>query len=169
MKLQRIFKGANSIAITGALIFLSMLSGCGDAGGAGDKGNTNGGASQSADNNSIQVTTVSPTPTALNAPPTDKTIPQATAPARNNNAQVNTAPKPQIGSGGNDFFQFTQARAAIGADPDLKTTNIVVDVKGGVVTLSGTVASAAQKSKAEQLMRGVAGVKTVNNGLQIQK
>jgi hypothetical protein len=75
-------------------------------------------------------------------------------------------PTPQIGSGGNDFFLFTQARAAINNDPDLKAANLVVDVKGGVVTLTGTVASAALKSKAEQLARE-AGSKEVRNQLRV--
>jgi predicted small secreted protein len=75
-------------------------------------------------------------------------------------------PKPQIGSGGNDLFLFTQARAAVNNDPDLKAANVVVDVKEGVVTLSGTVASAALKSKAEQLARGV-GPKDVRNQLKV--
>jgi hypothetical protein len=76
------------------------------------------------------------------------------------------APAPQIGSGGNDFFLFTQARAAINNDPELKTANLVVEVKEGVVTLSGTVANAALKSKAEQLARG-AGSKSVRNQLRV--
>lgn len=76
------------------------------------------------------------------------------------------APTPQIGSGGNDFFLFTQARAAINNDPELKAANLVVEVKEGVVTLSGTVASAALKSKAEELARG-AGSKSVRNQLRV--
>lgn len=75
-------------------------------------------------------------------------------------------PTPQIGTGGNDFFLFTQARAAIQNDADLKAANVVIDVKGGVVTLSGTVANAALKSKAEQLARG-AGSKEVRNQLRV--
>jgi osmotically-inducible protein OsmY len=75
-------------------------------------------------------------------------------------------PKPRIGSGGNDLFLFTQARAAINNDADLKASNLVVDVKEGVVTLSGTVASAALKSKAEELARG-AGPKDVRNQLKV--
>jgi osmotically-inducible protein OsmY len=75
-------------------------------------------------------------------------------------------PTPRIGSGGNDFFLFTQARAAINADPELKGANVVLDVKEGTVTLSGTVASAAQKSKAEQLVRE-AGLKAVRNQLRV--
>lgn len=75
-------------------------------------------------------------------------------------------PKPQIGSGGNDFYLFTQARAALNADAELNAANLVVDVKQGVATLSGAVQSAEHKSKAEQLVRA-AGLKTVKNQLRI--
>lgn len=75
-------------------------------------------------------------------------------------------PTPRIGSGGNDFFLFTQARAAINNDSELKAANVVIEVKEGVVTLSGTVASAALKSKAEQLARGAA-PKDVRNQLRV--
>lgn len=75
-------------------------------------------------------------------------------------------PKPQIGSGGNDFYLFTQARAALNADAELKAANIVVDIKQGVATLSGAVKSAEQKSKAEQLVQA-AGLKTVKNQLRV--
>ena len=75
-------------------------------------------------------------------------------------------PTPQIGSGGNDFSLFTQARAAINNDPDLRAANVIIDVKEGVVTLSGTVSNAALKSKAEQLARG-AGSKEVRNQLRV--
>lgn len=75
-------------------------------------------------------------------------------------------PTPQIGSGGNDFYLFTQARAALNADAELKAANIVVDIKEGVATLSGAVKSAEQKSKAEQLVQS-AGLKTVKNQLRV--
>lgn len=75
-------------------------------------------------------------------------------------------PTPKVGSGGNDLFLFTQARAAVNADPELKAANLIIEVKEGVVTLSGTVASAALKSKAEQLARG-AGPKDVKNQLRV--
>lgn len=75
-------------------------------------------------------------------------------------------PTPAIGSGGNDFFLFTQARAAVNADPELRAANLILEVKEGVLTLSGTVASAAHKSKAEQLVRE-SGVKAVKNQLRV--
>jgi hypothetical protein len=82
------------------------------------------------------------------------------------NVQRADTPKPRIGSGGNDFFLFTQARAALTNDAELKAANITVEVKEGVVTLSGALASAAQKSKAERLVRAVGGVKDVKNRLR---
>jgi BON domain len=83
-----------------------------------------------------------------------------------NSAPPVAMPTPEIGSGGNDLFLLTRARAAINADPELKAANLTLDVKEGVVTLGGTVASAALKSKAEQLVRGV-GSGTVRNQLRV--
>lgn len=83
-----------------------------------------------------------------------------------NSAPPAKMPTPRIGSGGNDLFLFTQARAAVNADPELKAANLVIEVKEGVVTLSGAVASAALKAKAEELARG-AGPKEVRNQLRV--
>jgi hypothetical protein len=83
-----------------------------------------------------------------------------------NNAPPAKMPTSKIGSGGNDFYLFTQARGALNADAELKAANVVVDVKDGAVTLSGTVANAEQKSKAEQLVRAV-GSKSVKNQLRV--
>ncbi len=82
------------------------------------------------------------------------------------NAPPAKMPTPQIGSGGNDFYLFTRARGAINADAELKAANVVVDVKEGNITLSGTVKNAEQKSKAEQLVRS-AGAKAVKNQLRV--
>lgn len=82
------------------------------------------------------------------------------------NAPPARMPTPQIGSGGNDLFIFTRTRAAINPDSDLKAANVVIEVKEGVVTLGGTVTSAALKSKAEELARGV-GPKDVRNQLRV--
>lgn len=123
---------------------------------------TNGGAN-----------TVAASANATPAPATstgDAATQQSTPPAPQSRASVNApaakTPKPQIGSGGNDLFLFTQARAAINNDADLKAANLIVEVKEGVVTLSGNVASAALKSKAEELARG-AGAKDVKNQLRV--
>lgn len=47
-------------------------------------------------------------------------------------------------------------------------TRVEVDTEGGVVQLSGTVLSADQRKRAEELARQVNGVLRVNNNLRIQ-
>ena len=47
-------------------------------------------------------------------------------------------------------------------------SRINVDTDRSVVTLNGVVRSVAEKSRAEELALQVAGVRTVNNNLQIQ-
>lgn len=113
---------------------------------------------------------VAPAGTATNAAPAGvSTATQVTTPASGSRAAAAPQakmPTPQVGSGGNDLFVFTQARAALNTDPELKAANLIIEVKEGVVTLSGTVASAALKSKAEELARG-AGSKAVRNQLRV--
>ena len=115
------------------------------------------------------ATSAEPAPTQTTSAGVD-TARQGASPTSDSSAAVKApqskTPTPRIGSGGADLFLFTQARAAINNDADLKTANVVVDVKEGVVTLSGTVASAALKSKAEQLARD-AGSKDVRNQLKV--
>jgi hypothetical protein len=48
-------------------------------------------------------------------------------------------------------------------------TRIDVDTNGGVVALNGTVESAEQRARAEQIVRDVGGVKRVINNLQVQQ
>ena len=55
------------------------------------------------------------------------------------------------------------------ADKASNLTRVDVDTNNGTVYLNGTVESAEQKSRAEQLAWQASGVKTVVNNLQIQK
>lgn len=171
----------NSNRFTYLIIFAAALS-FAACGGAAER---SGGDSKAA-NASPTVNAASPAPTNdaganavaanANAAPTVQasaggaaTTPAASptaTPRGTGSAPQAKMPTPQIGSGGNDFFLFTQARAAINNDADLKTANVVIEVKEGVVTLSGAVASAALKSKAEELARG-AGAKDVKNQLRV--
>ncbi len=73
----------------------------------------------------------------------------------------------KIGAGANDGWLWTKTRAALAAEDDLRDSTINVDVENEVVTLSGTVASAVQKRKAEEVARGVEGPKNVRNQLTI--
>jgi hyperosmotically inducible protein len=54
------------------------------------------------------------------------------------------------------------------ADRASNFTRVDVDTDRGIVSLSGVVPSAEQKSRAEELARQVNGVTRINNNLQIQ-
>lgn len=72
-----------------------------------------------------------------------------------------------IGSGANDSWLWTKTRLALMTTSDLRESTIDVDVVNEVVTLKGTVASAAEKTKAEQVAKGIDGVKSVTNQLKV--
>lgn len=72
-----------------------------------------------------------------------------------------------IGSGANDGWLWTKTRAVLATTDDLRDSTINVDVDNAVVTLSGTVATQAQKTKAAQVAKGVEGVKSVRNNLTV--
>ena len=68
-----------------------------------------------------------------------------------------------------DSWLTTKVKSALAADVGLKTlTGINVDTTGSVVTLKGSVDTAANKSRAEQVARGVEGVSSVRNELTVQ-
>jgi len=73
-----------------------------------------------------------------------------------------------IGKDANDGWLWTKTRAVLTTTDDLRDSTINVDVENGVVTLSGTVATAAQKTKAAQVAKGVEGVKSVKNNLIVK-
>jgi len=101
------------------------------------------------------------------------TVEPVTTPASQNssksksNTPVNKAPATQIGSGGSDLFIFTQARSALDSDVELRSARVIVEVKEGVITLSGTVPNSDQKMKAEHLLANMNGVKSVRNQIKI--
>ncbi|HKE59489.1 MAG TPA: BON domain-containing protein [Pyrinomonadaceae bacterium] len=73
----------------------------------------------------------------------------------------------KIGTGLNDGWLWVKTRFDLAAADDLRDSTINVDVDNDVVTLSGTVATAAQKTKAEQIAKAVEGVKGVKNQLKV--
>ena len=60
-----------------------------------------------------------------------------------------------------------KVRMKLAADQVVKGGGLGVDVKGGVVTLTGSLDSEGRKSKAEKLARKVSGVKSVVNQIQV--
>ena len=73
-----------------------------------------------------------------------------------------------IGAGANDGWLWSKTRAVLATTDDLRDSTINVDVENGVVTLSGTVATQAQKTKAEQVAKGLEGIKSVKNNLTVK-
>ncbi|HVI72210.1 MAG TPA: BON domain-containing protein [Pyrinomonadaceae bacterium] len=72
-----------------------------------------------------------------------------------------------VGSGLNDGWLWVKTRFDLAAADDLRDSTINVDVDNAVVTLTGTVASAAQKTRAEAVAKTVEGVKSVKNQLKV--
>ena len=72
-----------------------------------------------------------------------------------------------IGTGLNDGWLWVKTRFDLAAADDLRDSTINVDVDKDVVTLSGTVATAAQKTQAENIAKAVEGVKSVKNMLKV--
>ena len=72
-----------------------------------------------------------------------------------------------VGTGLNDGWLWVKTRFDLAAADDLRDSTINVDVDKAVVTLTGTVASAAQKTKAETVAKAVEGVTSVRNQLKV--
>ncbi|MGJ7529519.1 BON domain-containing protein [Variovorax sp. GB1P17] len=58
--------------------------------------------------------------------------------------------------------------AGLAKDPDLSAIKINVDTKGGAVSLKGPAPSAAAKARAEDIAKGVQGVTSVDNQLDVK-
>ena len=68
-----------------------------------------------------------------------------------------------------DATLTASVNAALVADKPSNFTRIDVDTTSGVVSLNGTVETAEQKARAEQLATRVDGVKRVINTLQVAR
>jgi osmotically-inducible protein OsmY len=72
-----------------------------------------------------------------------------------------------IGQGANDMWLWVKTRSSLMSTDDLRESTINVDVVNDVVTLKGTVETAAEKTKAEQVAKAIEGVKSVKNELKV--
>ncbi len=70
-------------------------------------------------------------------------------------------------SGKLDGYLSVKVRATLALEGELREEKIKVEVEKGVVTLSGSVRSAAQKMEAERRTRSIDRVKTVKNQIMI--
>jgi hyperosmotically inducible protein len=73
-----------------------------------------------------------------------------------------------VGQSVEDGWIHIKVRAALAAANDLRDSTINVDVDNSVVTLRGSVAGAAQKTKAADVAKKVEGVKSVTNKLEVK-
>jgi len=73
-----------------------------------------------------------------------------------------------IGQGIDDSWLWFKTRTELAAESDLRDSTINVDCVNSVITLKGTVADASQKSRAEAVAKGIDGVKSVKNDLQVK-
>ena len=73
-----------------------------------------------------------------------------------------------VGNVIDDSVITTKAKAAIFNAPDLKTLQISVQTRKGEVLLSGFVDNEAAKMRAEEVVKNVAGVKSVINSLEVK-
>ena len=60
-----------------------------------------------------------------------------------------------------------KVKSKLAADTDTSAIKISVETREGVVTLSGSVPTDAEKAKAEQIARGTEGVKRVANDIKV--
>ncbi len=74
-----------------------------------------------------------------------------------------------LGQNIDDTTITTTVKGKLAADKGSSVTRVQVDTNRGVVALTGTVESAADRARAEQNTRTVGGVKGVSNNLQVQK
>jgi hyperosmotically inducible protein len=63
----------------------------------------------------------------------------------------------------------TEVKAKLSAERASNLTRVSVATAGGTVSLSGIVPTVADRARAEEITRQVKGVRSVMNGLQIEK
>lgn len=81
-----------------------------------------------------------------------------------NNPSTATAPQKAAGETSDEAIA-ARAKSALQADPELSGFKIDVSATQGAVRLKGEIKSLALRRKAEELVKGISGVKSVNNQL----
>ena len=147
------------IAIAALSIFLP---------GCGETANSNLNANANANRNANTLASPSPTVNA-NTGETSRRAPTREEYDRDRDRYQREAKESgrTIGSGANDGWLWVKTRFELATADDLRDSTINVDVDNAVVTLSGTVASAAQKTRAEQVAKAVEDVRSVRNNLKV--
>src|SRR5262249_53293680 len=82
--------------------------------------------------------------------------------------QLDSAPTSGVGGAISDATITSDVKARLLADPDIDGQKIEVQTRDRVVTLSGTVASAAQKARAIELAMKADNIARVEDNLLVQ-
>lgn len=88
--------------------------------------------------------------------------------AASDSTSSTTATHETAGQRVSDGTITTKVKAALLAEKDLKSTGIHVKTRKGAVRLTGTVPTADEKARAEEVVRGVSGVDSVTNRLKVR-
>jgi hyperosmotically inducible periplasmic protein len=105
-------------------------------------------------------------PTTPGGPSSDKMA--QTSPAPDKSMGQPNAAADKIGGAADDAAITAKVKAAILAEPGLKSLSINVDTKGATVTLSGNVASDNLRDRAKQIAMSTEGVKNVVDNLTVK-
>jgi hyperosmotically inducible periplasmic protein len=106
---------------------------------------------------------------ALMLPPT-VLLAQSPSPEVKKTAKADEATKPSGDGAGQtmkDSWITTKTKLALTTDGRTKARHISVETQGAAVMLRGKVSSAEERAAAEEIARGISGVASVNNALQI--
>jgi hyperosmotically inducible protein len=85
-----------------------------------------------------------------------------------NNLKVSTSEQ-TAGGAVDDTIITAKVKTALASDPDVAAHEVNVETRAGVVQLAGFVDDSSQKSKAAEVTRRVAGVKQVDNQLEVKQ
>jgi hyperosmotically inducible periplasmic protein len=86
----------------------------------------------------------------------------------NRQDELPTPASSTIGTEIDDTVVTTKVKSALFADPDIKSFDLKVETRKGVVQLSGFVDNQAQIERAIAATRGVEGVASVENGISLK-
>jgi hypothetical protein len=149
------------IAVMTAAVVSAVFAGCSTS------TNMNTNARNANMNNSAIVVNATATPAATNTNRWSNTNVSREEYDKNRAEYEKDKGSSTIGQGANDSWLWFKTRAALLTTSDLRESTINVDVVNDVVTLKGTVETAAQKTKAEQVAKDIDGVKSVKNELKV--
>jgi osmotically-inducible protein OsmY len=90
-----------------------------------------------------------------------------TPPARDSSSTDPSASSESVGQHINDGTITAKAKAELMGAKDVKASRVHVKTHRGVVRLTGTVPSAAEKQRAQEIVEGIDGVRSVKNRLKV--